>query len=164
MTGVEILHAESPAQLAQVRGLFLEYAASLGIDLSFQRFDEELARLPGEYVPPEGCLLLALEGGVALGCVALRPLAPCVCEMKRLYVRPAGRGRGIGRSLSAAVIDEAQQRGYARMRLDTLPSMRPAIALYESLGFQRIAAYRYNPVPGTVYLELVLSPGCTPEG
>jgi putative acetyltransferase len=139
-----------------VRCLFEEYAASLGIDLCFQGFAEELAGLPGDYAPPRGRLLLALQDGETAGRVALRPLEPAVCEMKRLYVRPAFRAHGIGRVLISRVVQEAQRAGYQHMRLDTLPSMTAAQALYRRLGFQEIAPYCKNPIEGAVFLELQL--------
>jgi ribosomal protein S18 acetylase RimI-like enzyme len=146
--------ARSAADLATVAALFRDYADGLGVDLAFQGFAAELAALPGRYAPPAGELLLALEAaGAALGCVGLRPLSDDgVCEMKRLYVRPAGRRLGVGNRLVAAIIAAAEERGYAEMRLDSLPSMTAAIALYRRFGFAEIPAYCYNPVPGTLYL------------
>jgi ribosomal protein S18 acetylase RimI-like enzyme len=149
--------AESPEQLEFVRELFLEYAQSLEVDLCFQNFSQELAGLPGQYSRPTGRLLLATQNGEVLGCGALRRDAEGICEMKRLYVRPAARGSGIGLALIHELVKEARAIGYQRMRLDTLPSMTKAIALYRSLGFKEIAAYRYNPVPGSLFLELDLA-------
>jgi putative acetyltransferase len=130
-----------------VRQLFREYGDSLGFDLSFQDFDRELADPLGVYE-----LVLLAPGG----CVALREIGDGVCEMKRLYVRPETRGTGLGRRLAKTVIERARERGYERMRLDTVPGMEAAQALYESLGFREIESYRYNPIPGTRFLELVL--------
>ena len=141
-----------------VRVLFDEYARELGIDLSFQGFEAERDGLPGEYVPPRGRLLLAEIDGSAAGCVALRPLDSRTGEMKRLYLRPTARGTGLGRRLAHAVIAEAASAGYDTLRLDTLPSMGAAIAMYRALGFREIAAYRHNPVPGALFLELALGP------
>ena len=156
---LRILPARGPRDIDAARALFREYAAGLGLDLSFQDFEAELAALPGDYAPPRGALLLAHAGGDLAGCVALRPLAePAVCEMKRLYVRPAWRGTGLGRRLAEAILAEGRRLGYARMRLDTLPSMSSAIGLYESLGFRDIPAYRHNPVAGARYLEATLFP------
>ena len=133
------------------------YAASLGIDLGFQGFEDELASLPGKYAPPTGALLLARSAGKALGCVALRQLdADGRCEMKRLYVTPGGRGLGLGRRLAEAVIAEAQHLGYREMCLDTLRSMQRAIALYRSLGFVETGAYYATPIAGTAFLRLDL--------
>jgi ribosomal protein S18 acetylase RimI-like enzyme len=153
---MKLPQAETPEHIEEVRRLLREYEASLGVSLCFQGFEKELAELPGEYAPPGGRLLLALEAGQAIGCVGLRRLDDETCEMKRLYLRPEFRGRGAGRWLALAIIDEARKIGYKKMRLDTLPSMREAIALYESLGFKRIEPYCHNPVPGAVFMELRL--------
>jgi ribosomal protein S18 acetylase RimI-like enzyme len=146
-------------EIAAAATLFREYADWLGIDLSFQGFEAELAGLPGKYAPPIGELTLACApSGEALGCVAVRPLeGAAVCEMKRLYVRNAARGLGIGAALVAAIIRSAEELGYAEMKLDTLPSMPEAYALYRRFGFSEIPAYYHNPVPGTVYLGKRLS-------
>jgi putative acetyltransferase len=139
-----------------IRALFTDYAQNLGFDLGFQNFAAELATLPGGYAPPGGCLLLARVEGKPAGCVALRPLAPGICEMKRLYVRPELRSRGIGRMLVERVIAEARMIGYGKMRLDTVPGMEEAIGLYRRFGFRKIAPYRFNPLVGALYFELDL--------
>jgi ribosomal protein S18 acetylase RimI-like enzyme len=149
--------ANTTEALQCVRLLFGEYAAALGIDLGFQNFDHELASLPGDYAPSDGRLLLAIYENQVAGCVALRKFDEGICEMKRLYVRPQFRGLHIGQSLVQAVIDEARKIGYVRMRLDTLPSMKSARALYQSFGFQEIPPYRFNPIEGTTFMELMLS-------
>jgi putative acetyltransferase len=176
--------AETPAQIAQGRELFLEYAKSLGFSLCFQNFDKELATLPGDYAPPEGRLLLAQFEGQMAGCVALhqleqslvdghssaaestsgrpttnehRPTTGAICEMKRLYLRPQFRGKGLGRLLADHIIAEARQIGYQRMLLDTIgPVMKDAVAMYRKLGFVEIAPYCANPIAGALYMELLL--------
>lgn len=153
---VEIREARTESDLAQARKLFEEYASTLAFDLAFQDFDRELATLPGEYAPPQGLLLLAWDGSEAAGCVALRPFGPDGCEMKRLYVCPSHRGTGTGRHLAATLIEGARARGYRWMRLDTVPGMDSAIALYRALGFREIAPYRLNPVPGALFMQLDL--------
>ena len=157
---IRAVSARTAADVEEARRLFREYEASLGIDLCFQGFEQELAGLPGRYAPPEGELLLARgRSGEIAGCVAVRPLGEGICEMKRLYVRDAYRGRGVGRLLAEAVIAEARRIGYRRMRLDTLPSMRLAIPLYRSLGFTDIPPYTANPVEAPVPREGALAGG-----
>lgn len=153
---LKIFEVESEDGLRHIRELFKEYVDWLGFDLSFQDFDKEYADLPGEYSAPKGCLLLAMDGEDIAGCVCLRKIAEGICEMKRLYVRPGFRGKGIGRSLSVAVIEKAHKTGYQKMRLDTVPWMKEAIALYRSLGFMEIEPYRHNPIEGAKYMELLL--------
>lgn len=157
-----IRDARSSADVATVRGLFEEYAASLEVDLCFQNFTEELGGLPGDYAPPHGCLLLAHVRERAVGCVALRPLpvgaAPegSAGEIKRLYVRPEARGAALGRALASAAIERARTIGYRELKLDTLTTMTEARALYASLGFRECAPYYRNPLPGTAYMALTL--------
>ena len=131
-----IVPADGPERVETARLLFEEYAASLGFDLAFQGWSQELASLPGAYAPPGGALLLLVEGERALGCVALRRLDAETAEMKRLYLRPEGRGRGLGSSLAQAALAEARRLGYRRVRLDTVPGMEAAQAIYRTLGFQ----------------------------
>lgn len=152
-----ITQATSPTQIAQVRDLFLEYAQSLGFSLCFQSFDQELAGLPGDYAPPDGRLLLAEFEGQLAGCVALHKLDGKICEMKRLYLRPQFRAKGLGRALAETIIAEARVLGYQRMRLDTVePAMRDAVAMYRRLGFKEVAPYCQNPIAGAMYMELQL--------
>ena len=154
-----IVQASSESEIDAARALFGEYAAWLDLDLSFQGFAAELAALPGEYTPPRGTLLLALDDEAVLGCVGLRPLDwPRSAELKRLYVRPEARRRQVGLLLSQAALSIACDAGYERVRLDTLPTMVSAQRLYQALGFYEIDAYRFNPVAGTTYMELILSP------
>jgi putative acetyltransferase len=151
-----LVHMSSPEEMPLVRKLFEEYAASLDIDLCFQDFAHELETLPGEYAPPDGTIVIALSDGEPAGCVALRRFEKTLCEMKRLYVRPEHRGKGVGRALAEAVIERAREIGYASIKLDTLLSMTEANALYVSLGFATCAAYRPNPCEHPVYMELSL--------
>jgi len=153
---LQIYPAKLREEIDKVRNLFKEYADSLDFDLCFQEFERELADPGREYGPPEGLLLLAQYGEAMAGCVALRKLYNDVCEMKRLYVKPQFRGQKIGTALAEAVIDAARKMGYKRMRLDTVPSMQEARALYRSLGFIEIGSYRHNPIAGAVFMELEL--------
>ncbi len=153
---LKIIQTKSEEQLYIVRKLFTEYANWLGFDLSFQNYEKEFAELPGKYKPLRGRLLLALYNGKVAGCVGLREFRKGICEMKRMYVKPKYRRKGIGRSLAIAVIEEAKKIGYKRMRLDTVPWMKEAIELYYSLGFKKIKPYRYNPIKGSLFLELIL--------
>jgi GNAT superfamily N-acetyltransferase len=153
---LKILYARTPARIETARGLFREYEQGLGVSLCFQRFEEEVAGLPGAYAPPTGALLIAVADGAPVGCVALRRLGDGACEMKRLFVRPERRGRGVGRALAGAAIEEARRLGYRVMRLDTLQRLNEATALYDSLGFQRIPPYNDAPLPDIIYWELVL--------
>jgi putative acetyltransferase len=153
-----IVHVTQPGrELEEVRALFLEYASSLGFSLCFQGFDDELRALPGMYAPPRGRLLLDLQDHEAAGCVGLHEWSGGAAEMKRLYVRPRFRGRGLARALTLAALAEARAIGYRSVRLDTIAAtMQRAIALYRDLGFHEIAPYRENPIPGALYLELLL--------
>jgi GNAT superfamily N-acetyltransferase len=159
---VPIRAAATPTDFAQARALFEEYAAWLAVDLCFQGFADELATLPGAYAPPRGMLMLAGFPGAAVGCIALRPLptvgsAPdATAEVKRLYVKPEARGAGLGGRLVRAVIDGARAIGYRELKLDTLDRMADARTLYANLGFRECAPYYHNPIPGAVYMSLVL--------
>jgi GNAT superfamily N-acetyltransferase len=153
---IRIAQASAP-ELQVVRELFLEYAQSLGFSLCFQNFEQELAGLPGDYAPPRGRLLLAFSGSRPAGCVALHPIDAEVCEMKRLYLRPEFRSKGIGRVLAEKIIAEARGIGYKQMRLDTVePVMKDAVAMYRRFGFREISPYRPNPIAGAMYMELDL--------
>ncbi len=155
---MRIIQANTASALEAARTLFREYERYLGVDLCFQGFEQELATLPGRYGPPSGRLLLAWEGERAAGGVALRSLeAEGACEMKRLFVRPADRGQGLGRRLATRILHEATALGYTVMRLDTLDTLEPAMRLYRELGFQPCAPYYANPLPGVMYWERVLS-------
>ncbi|HEY6307574.1 MAG TPA: GNAT family N-acetyltransferase [Candidatus Angelobacter sp.] len=153
-----IFQAETPQQIAAARELMIEYATALGFDLCFQNFDEEMRTLPGKYAPPAGRILLANWNGQAAGVIAMRPLDEAgACEMKRLFVRPAFRGRSLGRALAERLIAEATAIGYRRMRLDTIQgTMDQAIVLYRAMGFYEIPAYYPSPVRETLFLELQL--------
>ncbi|UCE99584.1 MAG: GNAT family N-acetyltransferase [Planctomycetota bacterium] len=153
---LKIYPVETDEDLEAVRTLLVEYVDSLDFDLVFQNFEEELRNLPGEYAPPEGCLLLAKYKDQPAGCVALRKLSDGICEGKRLYVRPQFRGLKIGRKLMESIIAEARRIGYSSIRGDTVPSMQIAQALYASLGFREIEPYCRNPVEGAKFLELKL--------
>jgi ribosomal protein S18 acetylase RimI-like enzyme len=157
---LQLITPASPQELAAVRAIFQEYADSLGVDLCFQQFDEELASLPGEYSAPRGALFLASVDGEIAGCCALRPLDtadyPNAAEMKRLYVRKPFRNFGLGRQLAEATLDAAREAGYASVLLDTLDEMETARALYEELGFREIPPYYHNPITGAHYLKAAL--------
>ena len=154
---VEISPARAAEDIASIGELFLEYAASIGVDLEYQGFSSELAGLPGQYAPPSGDLLIARVNGAAAGCVALRRLDQSTLEMKRLYVRPSARGAGLGKLLVEAAISIARQNGYAELRLDTLASMASAQKLYGALGFVEIPPYGNSFLPGTRFYSLPLA-------
>lgn len=154
---IDVVQAETEADIADARAIFREYEQWLGLSLCFQSFEEELASLPGFYAPPDGRLYLAKIDGKTVGCIGLRKLEDCICEMKRLYLREAARGKGVGRALVEKMIADAREIGYAKMRLDTYPpKMGKAVSLYESHGFLRIAPYYDNPHPDTLFMELDL--------
>lgn len=153
---VTVATAVSEEGISIFRSLVIEYWQSLGIEFDPADLRQELDSLPGEYSPPEGMILLAFDRGVAIGCIALRPLSSKICEMKRLYVKPSNRGMGVGQTLVDELIRRAVAVGYAKMRLDTLPKLTEAISLYESRGFVRIPRYNSNPVPGVIFFQLDL--------
>ena len=153
INGLNIIQLESSQHLDVIRALVVEYAESLDFDLDFQNFKDELAQLPGEYAPTEGCLIIAFYQGEPAGCVGLRKLEKNICEMKRLYVRPRYRAMGVGKVLAESIIREAGVRGYKHMRLDTVPSMKKARGLYLSMGFKKIDPYCYNPIQGATFME-----------
>lgn len=153
---IRIVRAQTPAQIDEVRRLFREYERFLDVDLCFQSFEEELAGLPGKYGRPDGVLLMAMDGRQAAGCVALRKIEDGICEMKRLYLRPQYRGRGLGRLLAERIVSEAAALGYGIMRLDTLDKLKEGMGLYGAMGFRRREPYYGNPLPGVVYWELDL--------
>ena len=154
----EVILAISPSDIIAVRGLFEQYAASLGIDLGFQHFESELSSLPGDYTAPRGALFLARADGSPVGCIGLRPFSESIGELKRLYVIPDSRGSGHARALVSSAIAAARRIGYSELVLDTLASMRPAIALYESFGFKQSAPYYTNPLPDVLYFRMTLEP------
>jgi len=162
---IRLVEPDTPASFDEARAILREYAAGLDVDLCFQDFDAELAALPGDYAAPGGALLLAYVDGQLAGCGALRPLADVdyanACEMKRLYVRRAFRGFGLGRILAQALVDRASQAGYSNLLLDTLDDMEAARGLYESLGFEEIPPYYFNPVAGAHYLRAALNEAST---
>ena len=151
-----VIQAGTPEEIAQVRELFREYGTIPDFCACFTGFEEEVQSLPGMYAPPEGRLLLDYVDGDAAGCVGLRKMAPGVCEIRRLYVRPQFRGKRLGRELAEAIIAQAREAGYRTARLGTLPVMKEAIALYQSLGFAQVAPYKANALDGALYMELSL--------
>ncbi|MBN2619559.1 GNAT family N-acetyltransferase [candidate division WOR-3 bacterium] len=153
---IELIAVSNEEHICAVKRLFQEYTATLGFDLDFQAYDKEFSRLPGDYTPPSGRLYLAKYNGSSAGCVALRQLEENVCEMKRMYVKPVFRGKGIGRIMAERLISDARDIGYKRMRLDTIDTMKEAITLYTSLGFKPIPPYRHNPIKGAYFMELLL--------
>lgn len=160
--GIEIIAPRARDDFEAVRELFVEYADFLGFSLAYQGFEAELNEIESMYAPPEGALLLARVDGEAAGAVALRPIAPGICEMKRLYVKPGFRGirsaegLSLGRELAVRIVDCGRALGYGRMRLDTVPKLAAARRLYDSMGFKEIPAYYPTPVPDTIFLELLL--------
>lgn len=158
MAAASIAEAREAADIEACRALFTEYQRELGVSLCFQGFDRELATLPGDYAPPRGRLWLARVAGAPAACVAMRPLQPGIAEMKRMYVRPAHRGTGLGRRLAQLAIGTARELGYQRLVLDTLPQLRTALALYAGLGFVQAPKYNDNPIENVRFLSMDLSP------
>lgn len=158
MSSAEIRPARFPEDLEAVRSIFTEYVKSATVGLEFQDYASEFAGLPGKYAPPRGRLLLAWRQGCVVGCAALRPVDAATCEMKRVYIRPAARGEGLGRRLVARILDEARDAGYTRICLDVLPEFTVATAIYESFGFVPAPPVSFNPVDGTQFLGLELRP------
>lgn len=154
---MELKRLDAIDEMPLVRELFHEYETAIGVDLCFQGFEAELTGLPGKYAPPRGVILVAFDGEKPAGCVALRPLDGGACEMKRLYVRSAYRGRGVGKLLAEAVVRRAREIGYTSMKLDTLATMTEAIGLYRSLGFRETGSYCHNPLDNPVFMELELA-------
>ena len=150
---LRIKRARSKREIEEIRALFREYEEFLKVDLSFQSFEEELASLPGNYFPPDGDLLISFDGERAVGCVALCGIDESICEMKRLYVRPEARGRGLGKRLAQEIIEISKDLDYSLIRLDTLDRLEQAVNLYEDLGFIKIAPYYENPLSGVIYWE-----------
>jgi putative acetyltransferase len=148
--------SKSDKDFADAKDLFVEYANSLNFELCFQNFEEEISNLPAQYSEPTGCIILCYENDKSIGCVGLRKFAEDVCEMKRLYLRKEARGKGIGRVLANIIIEKARELGYKKMQLDTIETMKEAIALYKSMGFKEIKPYRYNPLDSVLYMELDL--------
>ena len=153
---IEIVERYDEQSISEIKDIFIEYRKDLGLDLEFQDFQDELEELPGEYSPAEGAILLAKDEGKTVGCVALRKIDETTCEMKRLYVKPEYRGEGLGRKLSKSIIEKARDKGYEKMKLDTLTTLKEANELYRSLGFEECEPYRYNPLEDALYMELEL--------
>lgn len=151
---IKFLEINSPEDYLVASELFQEYAKSIGVDLGFQNFNEELANLEAQYSRPHGVLYLAKSEELAVGCFAIRALDDNACELKRMYLREGARGKGVGKKMLELSIKVGKQLGYKKMRLDTLPTMQAAIGLYKSLGFYEIEPYRHNPIAGTKFLEI----------
>lgn len=156
LTMINIVEANTKELIEQAKELIREYAQSLEFDLGFQDFDQEMENFPGQYASPKGCLYIALDENQPIGCVAVRDFGQGICEMKRLYVKPNFRGQKVGKLLADVVIKAARDMGYDYIRLDTIPSMKQANMLYNSLGFKQIVPYRFNPIEGATFFELNL--------